>query len=88
MFKLQKKKKKKKTLLPFMTFSHYLAHSNLLFSSLKFLKLDDMVNSQILKLMHFFSNDNLPKQLDNSSRKMYLLIHITREVKNNSTNQK
>ena len=48
-----------------MNLSHYLAHSNLLFSTLKILKLDDKLNSQFLKLMYILSSGNLPKQLDN-----------------------
>ena len=46
-----------------MAFSHYLAHFNPSFNSLKILKPSDMVNSQSLKLMYFFSNGNLPKKL-------------------------
>ena len=51
--------------LRLITFSHYLAHSNPLFRSRKFLKLDDMINSQILKFLHIFSNDKLRKKVQN-----------------------
>ena len=49
--------------LRIITFSHYLAQSYPIFSLLKILKLH-MLNSQILKLIYFFSNDSLQKQLD------------------------
>ena len=76
-FKLQK------NCLRLMTSSPYLAISNLPFSSVKTSKLDDIVNSYFLRPMYSFSNDNLSKQLDNFFQ--YLLIHITLELRSNST---
>ena len=55
-----------KKFLHLMTFSHYIAHSNMLFKSLKYLFLHDAVNHPIWKLMKLFSNGNLGKQLNNS----------------------
>ena len=48
-----------------MTFSYYITHHNPLFSPHKILKLNDVANSQISKFNYFFSNRNLPKELDN-----------------------
>ena len=53
-----------------MNLSHYLAHSNALLSLLKIVKPDHLVNSQIFKLICFFSNGNRPKQLDKFSQKI------------------
>ena len=47
------------------TFSDYREHTSLIFKSLKILKLQDIVQFRILKLICFYFTDKLPLQVKN-----------------------
>ena len=59
LFKLQKK------CVRIITFSNYHEHTAPLFASLNLLKLEDIFQFQILKLIYFFYNDRLPTEIKN-----------------------
>ena len=59
-FDLQKKRAR------ISTFSDYGKHISLIFESLKVLKLQDIIQFSILKLIYFYFNEQLPLQVKNT----------------------
>ena len=59
-FDLQKKRAR------ISTFSDYGNHISLIFESLKVLKLQDIIQFSILKLIYFYFNEQLPLQVKNT----------------------
>ena len=59
-FDLQKKR------VRISTFSDYGKHISLIFESLKVLKLQDIIQFSILKLIYFYFNEQLPLQVKNT----------------------
>ena len=49
-----------------LTFSDYYEHTSPIFKSFKILKLQDIIQFSILKLIYFYFNDQLPLQVKNT----------------------